>query len=87
MWLVWSVSGCLVSVHLDKMFGTIMSMNHGCCGACRSGAALVGQLRPVWARGLRLTEASQLWLLDPAPVCPVKVEGECKPQHSSSPLI
>lgn len=43
-------------------------------------------LGQVWARALAFTETvRQLGYPDPALICAVKVEGECKPWHLPDP--
>lgn len=92
---VWRVPGALYLCRLGAASGAVMNIDLVCPGVCCTGAALMGWLEFLWAKGPGLTEeAGRLWCRELAPIQVIKVEGEgeswCSPapptQSSSSSL-
>lgn len=69
------------------MAGAVVSTDRGCPDVHHPGATLVEQLGLVSARSWGLLETvGWVGLLNPPPVCDIKVEGECKLWHFPVPL-
>lgn len=81
--------GVLDALHLcclDKMTGAVVDTIQGCPSTHCAGAALMGMLGLLCARGLKLTKiAGQPVTSDPVPLCTIEIEGKCKQRNSSAP--